>query len=70
MVTHPIQAQKSDPLTNNRTFNLVQMKPKEAEMSAETIGQPTHIKDWPFSNVIEVVSLLCSFVNCTVFSMH
>ena len=63
MVTHPIQAPKSEPLTNNRTFNLAQMKPKEAEMSVETIGQPTHIKDWPFSNVSAVVSLLCSFVH-------
>jgi hypothetical protein len=34
----------SQPLTNNRTFNLAQMKPKEAEMTMETIGQPTHIK--------------------------
>jgi hypothetical protein len=61
MVTHPIQAQKSEPLTNNRTCNLAQMKSK-TEMSAETIGQPTGIKNWPFSNVSEVVSLLCSFV--------
>jgi hypothetical protein len=59
MVTHPIQAQKSETLMNNRTFNLAQMKPREAEMTAETIGQPTGIKNWPFNNVSEVVSLLC-----------
>jgi hypothetical protein len=63
MVTHPIQAQKNETYTNNRTFNLSQMKPREAEMTVCTIGQPTEIKNWPFNNVSEVVSLLCSFVN-------
>jgi hypothetical protein len=53
---------KSEPLMNNKTFNLVRMKSKEAEMSVETIGQRTRFKNWPFSNVIEVISLLCSFV--------
>jgi hypothetical protein len=39
------------------------MKPREAEMTVETIGQPTDTKNWPFNNVSEVVSLLCGFVN-------